>query len=233
MTIEQKFRIATIAASAFALAAIGSFVAWISCNRANNRSRIDSPIVASGGSMTFRAQRGWTCSPSGSGMAGMNDFCWARDSISYFRVEDVQDDNGNQINDQQQPSGIVYFNLRQPDGTPSPKPQVPPTNPYIKLCTSGSNQANVGCNQQTGYILVQVYGPNSGLITSKAFEPNAAVKAVQYFDVTCHVHGTTSASTDTPPPYIPACEHPGWVGWLDNNSYKCKHGGCRVLLTTN
>lgn len=220
-----------ITAGVLALAAIGSSTAWILDIIDATRSHIDSPITASGGSMTFRAKSGWTCSSAKTGMPGMNDFCWAQTNISKFEVEDIQDDLGNQIGNANQSSGTVYFNLRMDDGSLNPpfpnKPKsTPPPVPYIALCTSDSNDPKMGgCNGKTKYVLVRVYGPNSSLVTSKAFENNASVFAVQYFDTTCDVH-------DAALHYVPGCEHPGWVLWgFDNKYYRCKHGGCRLFLT--
>jgi hypothetical protein len=224
VTTEQKL---WITSGVLALAAIGSLTAWILSILANSRSRIDSPIVASGGSMTFRTQDYWRCSSVSTGATGMNDLCWTTENIKYFREEDVQDDMGGDAKDQNA-VGTIYFSLRQEAGA-NPKPTLaPPSQPYIVVCTSSSTSA---CNNNTNYVLVQVYGSTSGLVTSKAFETNDVVHAVQYFDKSCHVHGTVGGGMDTPPGYISACEHPGYVYWLDKKYYKCKDGGCRILLT--
>ena len=175
--------------------------------------------------MTFRApQGGWTCARAGTGMNGMNDYCTAQASTALANTFYWEDLDGNMDAPSMPIPGTVTFFLRSPSGTPTP-PSKPPVAPYIYMCTSGSS-ADPCPSTNKGFVRVQVYGSTVGLVYSDATEAtNPSNYAVQYFDTTCAVHPNPTPSA------IPACEHPGYVTWVDGKNYLCKYGACRVYLT--
>jgi hypothetical protein len=246
MTVERKFQITSIAAAVFAAAAIGSWAAWIArsprfFNPAflyNATSHIESPIVASGGSMTFRSQSTWNCSAPSNQVY----VCITSGSISSLSASGLYMQNpSNNSQYYAAPTTItssakIRFYLRQSNGTPSTSGVQ-----SIVLCTSSSSSYDSTCNG-TGNVQIQAYNATNSnyppvLVASNAVEPNSTYApqtyAEQYFDPTCLVHGSppntpTQPATDVPLTPIPACEHPGYVTWVDNNTYACVEGACWV-----
>jgi len=222
-------------------------------------TKIESPILASGGSLTFRSPYGWTCTPTAAGAMTFS-YCYTGQSITkivfsahyLFRPDSTSisgytpapDNSNNPLS-----TGAVSFMLRQPnaDAGSQPPQATSPVPPYVELCTSKYQSLDNNCGTSSGYFQVQVHNSGSSnavLICSNGVEvlgfacpptSTGPIYAVQYFDPTCHVHGTTNSggSTDKPPPYVPACEHPGWVQWpVDNYYYSCRSGSCWVTLDT-
>ena len=223
MAIDQQVRISSFTAAVLAgVAAIASsLAAWFAYNyqRSHPFQHIDSPITASGGSMTFRAGRAWICANPVAGMANVYLDCVAQANITTFGADDVQDPmNANTVPPPVATPATVTFHLRQ-------------SSAQIRLCTSGTASAGAACGSGN-YIQVHVRGaPSAGLIASQAID--TGVFAVQYYDATCHVHGTTAAANgnDAPPQMsVPACEHAGNIDWPNGVLYNCKHGACRVYL---
>jgi hypothetical protein len=221
MPIDQQVRISSITAAVLAgVAAIASsLAAWYAHNPSfHPTSHIDSPITASGGSMTFRGA-GWICANQVGGMAKVYANCVAPANVSTVGADDVQDRMTPGVVPPDWPvPAKVTFHVRQ-------------TGALVMLCTSGSASADGTCGAGN-FVQIQVSGiPYAGLIASSAVD--GLVSAVQYYDAGCHVHGTTAdAKTNDSPPMngIPACEHPGVVDWPDGKSYLCKDGACRVYL---
>jgi hypothetical protein len=217
MTIEhqlrQRLRITLIALGASILAALGSgaFILWkaVRVERAPKAApaHIESPITASGGSLTFRAHGGWlACQPTNVG--GMSYYCVKRVNVSNFYGADFQDTDLTASAS----SGTVTFFFRQAGGAEST------SGAHIILCTSSLSAPDRTCGG-TNYVQVQVYGANSSLVQSNAADNDYT--AYQYRDSTCQVN------TVIP---VPACEHPGKVTWVDGTNYTCRQGACRVSL---
>ena len=257
MPKEQQVRITVAAAVLAGVAAIAaSLAAWFSRPTAtpslsaqfqsDTRQHIDSPITASGGSMTFRAQSKWTCSTPTS-PSNVSTVCIASTGIASFGATRLYrlDTNSNFLSAPSYgrgsgyESGAVTFYLRPASGDPGATAPTPSTTttPYIVLCTSSFGSYDIACSG-TNYIQVQVYNvatptpTHAILVASAAVEPStsdyaSASYAIQYFDPACAVHGTASVPIPSP---IPACEHPGWVTWVDKQSYLCVHGLCSVAL---
>jgi hypothetical protein len=258
MPIDQA-RVASITAAVLAaVAAVASIGAWIGRQKpppqtsataqiSNGRMHIDSPITASGGSMTFRSQSPWNpcIAPTGTGVANISSVCITSASFSGFTPTHLYRGDG-QGNFFSAPSygrisgsetGKVTFYMRLPNGDPgaAPTSTSTPSTPYIVLCTSNSPNYDMSCGGGTNYVQVQVYKTatsNPILVSSNAAEPSGSsyspqqTYAIQYFDPGCPVHGTSS----TAPNPVPACEHPGWVTWVDKQSYLCVQGLCSVSL---
>jgi hypothetical protein len=228
MTTERKLLIAYTTAGVFAVGGIGLLLLFVF--KSPGKAHIDSPISASGGSMTFRALTDWACVKPVAGLLNVYGECDAQVSnVAYFRVDDV-DNQGNEIADANQAYGKVIFYLRQASGpawTGGAK---------VTLCTAAT--ADGACDTtMTGWVRLVVDGSSTaGLVKSNATDQNDGSTfghTVQYFDSTCHLHGTVSAANDTAPASIQACEHPGTVNWVNRTNYSCVDGGCRVALTVN
>jgi hypothetical protein len=267
MPIDQV-RVASISAAVFAaVAATASIGAWLATQKtpppasataqiSNGRMHIDSPISASGGSMTFRSQvTPWSCLPIPTSSTSLYTSCQTTASpasisaIGLYRMSGTNWVSAPTLGSVQGLSGTIppiTFCPRPANGDPGASAPTSPTTPYIVLSITGTT------------ISLQVQNPmQAGLICSDAEEPTVSPStrtpacpmalstgspttflAVQYFDPTCQVHGVPKTSgVDAPPvslsptvPTIPACEHPGWVTWVDGQSYLCRHGACWVSL---
>jgi hypothetical protein len=241
MTTE---RITLLAAAVLAgVAAVASLESWLGHKQQTGAftpfgtydatTHIDSPITASGGSMTFRSQSMWSCS-SPIGQPPISTICTSATNITAFSaIRLYRQDPNNNTNFFSAPSysssnalaDTVTFYIRNSSGDPgpAPTPHTSPSTPFITL-TSGGGQVKIQVNN--------VNNSQAGLVNSDAGEPSgstnvpATTYAVQYFDPTCLVHGTSNI----PPSPVPACEHPGWVNWVDSQNYLCVDGVCWVAL---
>jgi hypothetical protein len=185
----------------------------------------NSPIMASGGSMTFRSTVGWTCDtvqgqtyhskcvssapvplgtidwdyvaplPGSSGTLGWTGLSSAWSLDIWAR------DNKN-------------GDLAMVGG--------------VKMCTTSVGDISATCGGTPTYLLIMVEGKSVGqkgtigLMDSRAAEVNTS--AVQYFDTGCDVHNVNNLK-------IPACEHPGAIqDSIDNQTYKCQHGSCQISI---
>jgi hypothetical protein len=231
MTIEQRLKIMTITAGVLGLAAIVSWVGLFLI-RNRNKAQIESPILASGGSMTFRAYRPWTCAAPVGNTPSIA--CVALANVTSFGSAGVENLMSTTPAPNQGPgigNGTVVFHMRDRMGGLSS------SGVSVTLCMSQSAMPGGACatsNITTVQIKVtNPSGSSAGLVTSYAVEPadahTSATYALQYFDPACPVHGTSAYPI--PPNNIPACEHPGYVDWPDSSQYRCRSGTCWVFLT--
>jgi len=230
MTIEQRLRITTITAGVLGLAAIVSWVALFLRPAVKKATPIESPILASGGSMTFRAYSPWVCSlPLGG--ANVSTDCAALANVTSFSSVGVEQPmSATEAPQNYVGNGTVVFHTRDQAG------HLPNSTVSIRLCMSQSSAPGGPC-ATSNITAVQLHvtnpsGSSAGLVGSNAVEPPDAntrqTYAVQYFDPACPVHGTSAYLI--PPNNIPACEHPGHVDWPDGGPYRCRSGACWVFL---
>ncbi len=184
----------------------------------------DSPIMASGGSLTFRSPTAWTCNP-------------ARTACSTQPAAPLTTINQDDLDSQSGPPPnlppisqpwTIQFAPRNAQGGLNGAAGV-----SVTLCsaTSDFHDQNCGGNNPSLVKVFVVGGPL--LIQSRAREDQTKLTAVQYYDAGCQVHGIPTApgsTTDTPIIPIPACEHPGVVTYADGKPYTCLHGACRVYI---
>jgi hypothetical protein len=240
MTIERTI---SIAAAVFAaVAAIASVKVWLGQRPQNkpltphadysDTAHIDSPVTASGGSMTFRSQSMWTCSVPTSASPNLPTFCTTASTIGAFTALRLyRPDPNSSTNFFSAPTSssssaipeTITLYMRKDSGDPgaTAPTTTSTTTPYIKLTSSGSS------------VTIQVYNVNnsrSGLVMSNAVETSNSppatptTYAVQYFNPDCPIH------VMPPPSTILACEHPGWVNWVDTQNYLCVDGLCLIGL---
>lgn len=198
----------------------------IACNKGklNIMSHVsDSPIVVSGGSMTFRALKYWTCDNSD---APLSTHCYSPASnLSTITSDDLLGSSGNWASDYNigGPWTIKLF-PRDKNGKTSGAAGV-----SIVLCSTSAADFSTNCSG-SGYVRIFVTG-GPALLTSNAKEPSVAGSlAIQYFDPACQLHGTTNGSSDKPPSAVYACEHPGNVTFADGSPYTCVNGMCRIVI---
>lgn len=202
----------------------------------------NSPIMASGGSMTFRAAVGWVCDT----VAGMPH----AKCITVMPVA---------------MSTIAWDNVVPPDNTPGELGWTGLSTPWtldllakenmyqggIHLCTTASGDIkSAKCDDTASttpyssafaYLLITTTGKTKAgnpmgsntttlsLVDSAAYDTNDnGVYAVQYYDPDCGIHNPITK--------IPACEHPKFVQTsLDMpggsyKQYKCQHGNCQIAI---
>jgi len=225
MTTERKLLFTSIMAGVFALAAIGSGGLLLKALKvfrvATPGSKIESPILASGGSMTFRSHSTWACSNP--------QTCTTTVSTTTLTAERLYQPVGNN-NWNGAPSPLVSMNpvtlyMRPDNGDPGMNAPASPgasTTPYITITNTGTTiQVQV----------TNVSGTQAVLVDSSATEPArnglTPVYSKQYFDPGCRLHGTLFVPI---PSTIIACEHPGWVLFADQQNYLCLHGLCAITL---
>ena len=171
----------------------------------------DSPVMASGGSMTFRAQSTWNCyTPERQN----TQKCVTANKLSPMSLDAnyVDPVTANQafgwagLN-----SWILDLYARKPDGTPVQDDGSAKKAGWVRICTSNSNVAKDATCGSGNYVLIAVMGvgakgnPNSiGLAGSSAVEPAntpyaGTYYAEQYFDSDCNSHNASN---------MEACEHP-------------------------
>jgi len=195
----------------------------------------NSPIMASGGSMTFRSADGWSCDT----VQGQS-YHTKCVSASSFVVNSLDWDNVK-------PPPAPLFGTLGWTGLTATAWTVdiyardasgnvvgPPFKdvPGVKLCTSSSGQlASAACGGAPNYILIAVEGKSNdpsgkgylGLVDSRVKDSSAAE---QYFDSYCTLHVTSG---------IPGCEHPGAIvssldGSIPGQIYQCKDGNCQIQI---
>jgi hypothetical protein len=199
-----------------------------------NRGKIaNSPIMASGGSMTFRAQGVWNCDSHTVAQLTYHTLC-----VSSAKVTGATIDWDNVVATPDGKGALGWSGLtaawtldifaRGNNG--SLGTHVLHQSPEVRMCTSNTNvAASATCGATPpNYILIQVDGNSIaaggvvGLVDTSLHEQTYAV---QYFDSGCPVH-TAAAGV------LPACEHPGAivVGTLDSTVYKCKDSSCQIAI---
>ena len=183
----------------------------------------DSPVMASGGSMTFRSTNGWSCdTPPGN----LHQRCVVGGKVDTSTIEwdDVVPLAPN--------GALGWTNLQgwTLDIYARDASSKPTRKGYIEMCTTSSgNIATTSCDNKTGFLLIStagskgVMGQAVSIIDSNVLETTTApFYAVQYYDPGCQTHNGSP---------IPACEHPGFIhSSIDNGDYICLHGKCQILV---
>jgi len=186
----------------------------------------DSPIMASGGSMTFRASTPlkWSCYS-----ATQHPYCVTQTQFtaSSIALDGIMPANNTNpvpagFADLSQFSGWkILMYPRAVDGSlvkssfveicqiskpASPLPQTPPP------CVG------------SGYILLQAHGNGVGGRPVSLVDSNASndSSTEQYYDPDCEVHPSGTA--------VPGCEHPGTITLVDQKDYVCNHGACVITF---
>ncbi|MBV9770448.1 MAG: hypothetical protein JOZ32_12815 [Bryobacterales bacterium] len=190
----------------------------------------NSPIVASGGSMTFRITGPgnlWSCDTTS---PPLHQQCVSSVPVSTGDIacNDVISPDGSQANCWSTVSKAWSLEFRVRDN---------PQNGGVKMCTI-SSMTSTKCDAElnsvpsytSAYILMQIVGASvqTGQTPGKvALMYSSAIdsgQAIQYYDSGCDIHDPTHSP-------IPACEHPGTIkNSIDNVINKCRHGMCQVAL---
>jgi hypothetical protein len=199
----------------------------------------NSPIMASGGSMTFRSAAGWTCDTQ----AGTpHTKCITSKAVAISTIE-----WDNVLPPDTYPGELGWTGL----STAWTLDLLAKANSYaggVHICTSTSGDLTKGCdgpgtsysaNASQAFILIATVGKTSAgnpsgsntstlsLVDSAAYDSSDLDYAVQYYDPDCTVHN---------PSKIPACEHPQTIQTsldMPNGSYKlykCQHGDCQIAI---
>lgn len=201
----------------------------------------NSPIGASGGSMTFRAAKtSWVCDSVTIAGATYHTKCVTKDQVPVAGVDwdDVVPISNSVV------GSLGWTDLSMPwmfdiwarnAGGNALK-----GSGGVKLCTTSTNTISATaptCDAlaaqpqpysvpATSYILVYVEGSNVaklGLMDSNAVDSGSNTVALQYYDSTCDIHDPAKMPT------VPACEHPGQIdSSIDKTQYKCQHGACQI-----
>jgi hypothetical protein len=198
----------------------------------------NSPIMASGGSMTFRAAgSSWTCdTPAGS----LHTWCMTQDTVY---MSTVAWDN---LVPQGAPGTLGWTKLTKPwkidilarpDGNTggvkmcttgtAPSTATPPKAP---TCDVDSSPSVTSYTNNLSYIVLLIEGSSQKGGTLNLYDSvydSAKLQAVQYYDSGCSIH---NAANQTPKMVaVPPCEHPGQVtASFDTATYKCQHGICQI-----
>jgi hypothetical protein len=185
----------------------------------------DSPILASGGSMTFRITgTTWNCDPPPSGQ-NYHTKCVSSGMVptGTVRWDNVVPTTGNvgTFGWQGLTTAWTLKLWARDDSGNSAKVG------RVEICTTSTNTiGSASCDAGTSYVLIAakgagVHGGSVGLADSNATD-NGALTAVQYLDTSCDVHLNANKS-------VQACEHPGYIeSSIDAKTYKCRHGGCQI-----
>jgi hypothetical protein len=203
-------------------------------------SRIaNSPIAASGGSMTFRAVAGWVCNDSG---GNLHTWCTSHDMVS---ISTVDWDN---LLAQSASEPLGQTGLSTPwklDIFARPLTSTA----EVRMCTTSTLPSTTtaptcdfdsapnttyGSNQSYLAIMIEGSSPQGGTLGlyNGVYDPtdptDKAIHSVQYYDSGCAIHNPAKNAT------IPPCEHPGIVQVYFNHmatySYKCQHGNCQISV---
>ena len=188
MPLEQQIRsISLVGAGLAGIAAVSAIIAATSAHQAAgvnksggfHRQPGDSPIMASGGSMSFHSHgTSWTCYPASTGTAlgqGVpHTACVVPLTPSSMGVEGlipidasyaIPAGFGNLGN-----SWSVLMTPRDPSGNVvTPSPSVSPYTsgtPWVKICTTSSGDPSLASCGGTGYVLLQAYGQGSKAMRS-------------------------------------------------------------------
>lgn len=192
----------------------------------------NSPIMASGGSMTFRADGGWNCDTT----SNLHQECVSTSQVSvgtiaWDNVIPNYDDNLRTLG-WTGLSKAWSLDIRARDN---------PNRGGVLMCTTSTNTfsgstspacdaatVTYGANSKT-YILIMIEGSSAtsggtlALMDSSAAE--SGTSAEQYYDSGCLIHDPSKVSM------IPRCEHPGNItSSIDKNVYKCQHGNCQIAI---
>lgn len=175
----------------------------------------DSPVMASGGSMTFRSAQ-WSCDNPGSTAHTkcVTTNAVPTSSIDWDFVDHPDGSFGAQGWTGLSTQWMLTIFARENSN-----------NGGVILCTSSSNVIATATCSGTGYILIQVTGLGSNGGALNLVDSNAADTgfAVQYFDQGCNPHTKDQKQA--------ACEHPKTIlSSVDNQTYKCRHGNCRIAI---
>lgn len=192
----------------------------------------NSPILASGGSMTFRAVGGWSCDTA-AGTPHTKCVSVSKVAMSTLDWDNVfpQSSSGTlgwtglstawtldlYANDNQYGGGIHMCTA---------------SSGVIASATCDSSGTSYSGSSSQAYLLIATTGKTTqnhttlNLVDSTAYDADAgdtAIHAVQYYDPDCGVHSNSK---------IPNCEHPKVVQTsLDSgNKYKCRHGNCQIAI---
>jgi hypothetical protein len=186
-----------------------------------------SPIMASGGSMTFRLTdmgNKWNC-------VGNNTQCVTANKVPMadFAFYDVLDGAGMLPKDLKglSKSWTLTMWSRNDDGTTADNGRQ--KRGKVTICTSIDQKACDPANTSYGggkaYVLIKAEGGSGtvSLVDSNAADPASITKAKQFSDSGCKIH-----ENDGKP--IPACEHPGIIEFSEfsGGTFTCQHGNCQI-----
>lgn len=184
----------------------------------------DSPVMASGGSMTFRAKKGWNC-PSSTVCMTVNSFDLSEVDFSGL----VPLDKTTNVlvptawASLASVSWQVTLNARDSEGGLT-------SGNYVMLCPFAldpiTKQPICGAAGTSGPLLIQVKSSNNSATLSLQ-----QGKSENYVDDTDSVVRYQDSSCSKVPD-DPVCEH---IGQVDLNttptaSYKCLHGRCEIRI---
>jgi hypothetical protein len=198
----------------------------------------NSPIMASGGSMTFRSTTPWFCDTVPSQNYHTKCVTTTKVSIASIAWDNVLPFSDSAV-------GVLgWTNLstawrldiwaRDVAGNAADASGNPIKVGGVMMCTTSTNTITANapiCGGAPTYLLIMVEGSSVdaahsgvlGLMDSTAAESGTYAK--QYFDSKCNVHDASNNKT------IPGCEHPGIiVSSIDSQTYKCQHGNCLIAI---
>ena len=182
----------------------------------------DSPVMASGGSMTFRSKNGWTCDTPNS---TKHHSCFATLPSPHYLYLDGGDKS---FPTSKFKNWAVVMSARGFGTTNG-------TTGQVKLCSSvdGQKCSAKGDTAITGVLVthlghgVKRFFGNGTLEFVDSLAVESGTFAFQYRDSGCNVHSDKHA--------YPDCEHPGEIDLSDldappSTTYHCRNGQCRVYI---
>jgi len=187
----------------------------------------NSPIMASGGSMTFRANTTtWNCDTVAGQPYHTKCVTAAQVPVGTIAWDNVITNTSLRTLGWTGLTTPWYLDIyaRNTSGTVVAPAQAG----GVRMCTASTNViANATCSG-TGYILIMVKGTSvvaNGKLGLMDGSVNDSSAAKQYFDSGCIVHTVLANNT------LPGCEHPGnIVSSIDGLTYKCQDGSCQISI---
>ncbi len=238
MTLAKQVAISVVVLGIVGVAAYFGAVAVLSrliIERVRVSKIGNSPIMASGGSMTFRsAGVEWTCdNPAGPS----HTKCVTAKMVS---VATIQWDNVLPIGTSA--GSLGWTNLTIPWAfdiwARNPGGNVLKGTGGVKMCTTSTNTISATAptcdaladmpqpysSPAMSFVLLYVEGSNVASLSLKdSYAAESGTNALQYFDSSCTVHD--------PSMKIQACEHPGEIdSSIDKGKYRCVHGSCQITV---